>query len=157
MGQERRQYSREFKLDALKLVAQGRSVASVARGLGIHVNTFYGRPRSGSPRHARRCGSSCDSGTTLSRRPTTISAESSWTKPRATSRVCAGQASRSSRGVLANVGRRPRHTGDAGKPADSVEEAPRRAISCSTACLRQLGRAGGSRCLREPDPARGSR
>ena len=42
MGQRRRQYSREFKLDALKLVAEGRSVASVARGLGIHVNTLHG-------------------------------------------------------------------------------------------------------------------
>ena len=42
MGQKRRQYSREFKLDALKLVAEGRSVASVARGLGIHVNTLHG-------------------------------------------------------------------------------------------------------------------
>jgi transposase len=42
MGQKRRRYSREFKLDALKLVAEGRSVAEVARGLGIHVNTLHG-------------------------------------------------------------------------------------------------------------------
>jgi transposase len=42
MGQKRRRYSREFKLDALKLVAEGRSVAEVARSLGVHVNTVHG-------------------------------------------------------------------------------------------------------------------
>ena len=42
MGQKRRRYTREFKLDALKLVAEGRPVAEVARNLGIHVNTLHG-------------------------------------------------------------------------------------------------------------------
>jgi transposase-like protein len=42
MGQQRRRYSREFKLDALKLVAEGRPVGEVARSLGIHVNTLHG-------------------------------------------------------------------------------------------------------------------
>lgn len=42
MGKKRRQYSREFKLDALRLVAEGRPVAEVARGLGVHVNTVHG-------------------------------------------------------------------------------------------------------------------
>lgn len=42
MGQKRRRYSREFKLDALKLVSEGRPVAEVARNLGIHVNTLHG-------------------------------------------------------------------------------------------------------------------
>jgi len=42
MGQQRRRYRREFKLDALKLVAEGRPVAEIARGLGIHVNTLHG-------------------------------------------------------------------------------------------------------------------
>ena len=42
MVQRRRRYSREFKLDALKLVAEGRPVAEVARNLGVHVNTVHG-------------------------------------------------------------------------------------------------------------------
>lgn len=42
MGQKRRTYPREFKLDAVKLVAEGRPVAEVARRLGIHVNTLHG-------------------------------------------------------------------------------------------------------------------
>lgn len=42
MVQKRRRYSREFKLDALKLVAEGRAVAEVARNLGVHVNTLHG-------------------------------------------------------------------------------------------------------------------
>jgi len=42
MGQKRRKYTREFKLDALRLVAEGRAVAEVARGLGVHVNTLHG-------------------------------------------------------------------------------------------------------------------
>ena len=37
MGKSRRKYSREFKLEAVKqVVEQGRSVASVAEGLGVH-------------------------------------------------------------------------------------------------------------------------
>ena len=42
MVKKRRRYSREFKLDALKLVAEGRPVAEVARNLGVHVNTVHG-------------------------------------------------------------------------------------------------------------------
>ena len=42
MVKKRRRYTREFKLDALKLVAEGRPVAEVARNLGIHVNTLHG-------------------------------------------------------------------------------------------------------------------
>ena len=37
MGKSRRKYSREFKIEAVKqVVVQGRSVASVAEGLGVH-------------------------------------------------------------------------------------------------------------------------
>ncbi len=37
MGKSRKKYSREFKLEAVKqVVEQGRSVASVAEGLGVH-------------------------------------------------------------------------------------------------------------------------
>ena len=37
LGKSRRKYSREFKLEAVKqVVEQGRSVASVADGLGVH-------------------------------------------------------------------------------------------------------------------------
>ena len=37
MGKSRRKYSREFKLEAVKqVVEQGRSVAEVAEGLGVH-------------------------------------------------------------------------------------------------------------------------
>ncbi len=37
MGKSRRKYSREFKLEAVKqVVEQGRLVASVAEGLGVH-------------------------------------------------------------------------------------------------------------------------
>ncbi len=37
MGKSRRKYSREFKLEAVKqVVEQGRSVASVADGLGVY-------------------------------------------------------------------------------------------------------------------------
>jgi transposase len=42
MGQKRRKFSAEFKRDALRLIDEGRSVASVARGLGIYVNTLHG-------------------------------------------------------------------------------------------------------------------
>jgi transposase len=42
MGKKRRQYTREFKLDALRLVAEGRPVAEVARAIGVHVNTLHG-------------------------------------------------------------------------------------------------------------------
>ena len=38
----RRKYDREFKLEAVRLVTQGgRSVAEVARDLGIHENLLY--------------------------------------------------------------------------------------------------------------------
>ena len=37
MGKSRRKHSREFKLEAVKqVVEKGRSVASVAEGLGVH-------------------------------------------------------------------------------------------------------------------------
>lgn len=42
MATPRRRYTREFKLDALRLVDEGRPVAEVARNLGIHVNTLHG-------------------------------------------------------------------------------------------------------------------
>ena len=42
MAKGRKGYTREFKLDALRLIAQGRSVAEVARNLGVHVNTLHG-------------------------------------------------------------------------------------------------------------------
>ena len=35
MGDKRRQFTREFKLEAVRLVKQGQSVSSVATGLGI--------------------------------------------------------------------------------------------------------------------------
>ena len=42
MAERRKGYTREFKLDALRLIDQGRSVAEVARNLGVHVNTLHG-------------------------------------------------------------------------------------------------------------------
>ena len=42
MPKRRRGYTDEFKLDALRLIDQGRSVAEVARNLGVHVNTLHG-------------------------------------------------------------------------------------------------------------------
>jgi transposase len=39
---ERRQYDREFKIDAVKLSMQeGKKVIEVAAGLGIHENLLY--------------------------------------------------------------------------------------------------------------------
>lgn len=39
---KRRKYDREFKVEAVKLVTgEGRSVAEVARNLGIHENLLY--------------------------------------------------------------------------------------------------------------------
>lgn len=39
MGRSRRRYSREFKLEAVRqVVEQGRSVAEVAEGLGVHAS-----------------------------------------------------------------------------------------------------------------------
>jgi len=41
-GRERRLHSREFKLEAVRLVTEGgRSKTEVARNLGIHVNLLY--------------------------------------------------------------------------------------------------------------------
>lgn len=37
----RRVYDREFKLEALRLVAGGKRATEVARDLGIHVNLIY--------------------------------------------------------------------------------------------------------------------
>ena len=61
MGKKRRAYTREFKRDALRLIAEGRSVADVARGLGVHVNTLHGwraqlasDPRGAFPGHGRQ-------------------------------------------------------------------------------------------------------
>lgn len=42
MPKRRRGYTDEFKRDALRLIDQGRSVAEVARNLGVHVNTLHG-------------------------------------------------------------------------------------------------------------------
>ena len=37
----RRRYDREFKLEALRLVAGGKRATEVARDLGVHVNLIY--------------------------------------------------------------------------------------------------------------------
>jgi transposase len=42
MGTQRRRFDKQFKLDALRMVREsGRSVASIARDLGIHPNSLY--------------------------------------------------------------------------------------------------------------------
>ena len=41
MGQKRRRFTREFKLEALRLVEGGRSATEVARELGIAVESIY--------------------------------------------------------------------------------------------------------------------
>ncbi len=42
MGKERRYFSRDFKLEAVRLAARdGNSVAQVARELGVHENLLY--------------------------------------------------------------------------------------------------------------------
>jgi transposase len=42
MGKPKRKFEAEFKAEAVRLVrSQGRSVADVARSLGIHVNTLH--------------------------------------------------------------------------------------------------------------------
>jgi len=42
MGKAKRKFEPEFKADAVRLVReQGRTVADVARSLGIHVNTLH--------------------------------------------------------------------------------------------------------------------
>ena len=42
MGRSKRKFEAEFKAEAVRLVrSQGRSVADVARSLGIHVNTLH--------------------------------------------------------------------------------------------------------------------
>lgn len=42
MKEERRRYTREFKLEAVRLTEESeRSVAAVARDLGIHPNNLY--------------------------------------------------------------------------------------------------------------------
>jgi transposase len=42
MGRPKRKFEAEFKAEAVRLVrSQGRSVADVARSLGIHVNTLH--------------------------------------------------------------------------------------------------------------------
>jgi transposase len=41
MGQKRRRFTREFKLEALRLVEGGRSATEVARELGIGVESIY--------------------------------------------------------------------------------------------------------------------
>jgi transposase len=40
-GQVRRRFDEEFKLSALKMVAEGRSVPAVANSLGISENMLY--------------------------------------------------------------------------------------------------------------------
>ena len=59
MGKARKQYEPEFKIEAVRLVReQGRSVAAVARSLGVHVNTLHGwvreLPKAGGVRRAHR-------------------------------------------------------------------------------------------------------
>ena len=42
MAIRRRQYDRQFKLDALRMVQESdRSIASIARDLGLHPNVLY--------------------------------------------------------------------------------------------------------------------
>ena len=42
MATQRRRYDKEFKLDALRMVQESdRSIASIARDLGIHPNVLY--------------------------------------------------------------------------------------------------------------------
>jgi transposase len=42
MVQRRRRYDRQFKLDALRMIAESdRPVAAIARDLGIHPNVLY--------------------------------------------------------------------------------------------------------------------
>ena len=42
MGTKRRKFEPEFKAEAVRLVRdQGRTVADVARSLGVHVNTLH--------------------------------------------------------------------------------------------------------------------
>lgn len=42
MGARRRQFDRQFKLDAVRMIQDSeRSVASIARDLGIHPNVLY--------------------------------------------------------------------------------------------------------------------
>lgn len=38
-------YSKEFKLDALNLLQEGKSVSDISKSLGISVNTLYTWPR----------------------------------------------------------------------------------------------------------------
>ncbi len=46
MGKPRRKYSNEFKVEAVRqVVEQGRPVAEVAKGLGIHENLLHGWKR----------------------------------------------------------------------------------------------------------------
>jgi transposase len=43
MGEKRRKFSREFKIEAVRRVADGReTVAEIARALGIEPNNLYG-------------------------------------------------------------------------------------------------------------------
>jgi transposase len=42
MGTRRRRYDKQFKLDALRMIEESdRSVASIARDLGMHPNVLY--------------------------------------------------------------------------------------------------------------------
>jgi transposase len=42
MGSSRRQYDKQFKIEAVRLVSQGgKRATEVARDLGIHVNLIY--------------------------------------------------------------------------------------------------------------------
>jgi transposase len=59
MAKTKRSYAPEFRADAVRLVIeQGRSVADVARGLDVHVNTLHGWVRdakeAGGPPGSRR-------------------------------------------------------------------------------------------------------
>jgi len=42
MGSRRRRFDKQFKLDALRMIQESdRSVASIARDLGVHPNVLY--------------------------------------------------------------------------------------------------------------------
>ena len=42
MAQRRRQFDKQYKLDAVRMIEDsGRSIASIARDLGVHPNNLY--------------------------------------------------------------------------------------------------------------------
>ncbi len=54
MGKERRKYTREFKIEAVRLMTEGVSVVQAARDLGVSqsIPHRWRRPLSSTPVHA---------------------------------------------------------------------------------------------------------